>query len=147
MCSYSKMLRAGLAIALALSPMTSHAYTISIGSPSAGSLWQAGADLACAGSMEWINNPPIKVEMRPTTGIVYIHAGGNGGFVTNSKAMNISNIGASSEDWDVTLELKPSVPPLYGGGGAAGAYTVQADGLVSGASVVSKFVQISVSNG
>lgn len=138
-----------LAVALVLGTTNAGAYTVSIGSPTANSTWQAGSSttLSCSGSIIWVNNPPTNIEMRPTSGIVYLHAGGNGGTATNSAAMSITNIQASSEDWSASMALIPTTPPTYGGGNNRGMYTVEADAQVAGAAVASDWVQISVYGG
>ena len=123
--------RIALCVGLTLSPVWASAYTITIGSPTVGSNWSVGANMACSGAIGWRNNPPMDIQMRPTSGIVYLHAGSNQGVVANSKTMTISNIGNSSEDWTAELEVKASNPPIGPGGGVYVVYYLQACGQVA----------------
>jgi hypothetical protein len=141
-----------LAVILAFgAPAAQAAYTISIGSPTLGSPWTAGSGttLSCSGDMTWFwtANPPPMPDIRPTTGIVYLHAGGNGGPVTNSAFMTISNIQNGSQDWTASMALTPTTPPTYGGAPGSGPYTVEADAQVAGGAVATTFVQITVIGG
>lgn len=148
MIRIGKLSRVLLTVAFVIGSTRAHAYTVTVGSPAADSTWQAGnnSNMACSGKIEWDINPP-QPEMRPTTGIVYLHAGGNAGVTTNSVQMTIANIQASSEDWSANLTLIPASPPLYGGNGKSGVYTVEADAQVAGQWVSVKYVQVTMVNG
>ncbi len=148
MIRIGKLGRILVTVAFVFGSTRAHAYTVTIGSPSQGSTWQAGKDsnMACSGGIDWNINPP-NLEMRPTSGVVYLHAGGNAGVVTNSATMNISNIQPDSEDWSANLALIPASPLLYGGNGGSGPYTVEADAQVAGVAVKTAYVQVRMVNG
>ena len=104
--------------------------SIGIVSPGGGTTWQANANLAVQGSINW-----DKTDTRPTGAIVYIHAGGPIGPVTNSVLAAVSNIeqpngnAEGSEDFSATLTLIPSSPPIGGPNGVA-TYFVEADAVL-----------------
>lgn len=134
---------------------TQGAYGVTIGSPTGGSTWSAGANLTVAGTFTWqLDTAKSVMDPRPTSGIVYIHAGSNAGVVTNSGSVTISNVvnpsdpGTGVEDYTLTLVLTASTPKIGGPGTPPTApYYVEVESLFQGVYKGSNYQAINVQNG
>ncbi len=102
-----------------------HAYTIAIDTPTAGSTWSANANMIYVGTFTWKNTSP-NMETQPSFVAAFVRAGGTSGVVTNSGFASHTNVNTTNGtgDYDGSIVLKPSSPPIGGGTGNA-SYVIQ----------------------
>jgi hypothetical protein len=134
----SRIRRVVLSLAAMCVPSLAFAYTITMSSPQEGTTWTVGANMTVHGQITWrVDTRDMNkaiMEPRPDTCIVYIHAGGASGTVTNSAnaAINVvttpdgQNVTVGTETYTATLELRAANPPIGGGNGGPATYFVEA---------------------
>lgn len=129
--------------------------TISLTTPTAGTTWQAGANLNVDGLITWqMDVPQGTSDAKPNGWSAYVRAGGKTGTVTNSTRGMVTNPttppvdpGTNDEDFAGSLTLTPASPPIGGGGGANATYFIQATATFKSLPRATTLNSIQVRNG